>query len=175
MLRSLYRNWRRKWQPTPVFLPGESHGGRSLVGYSPRGGKELDTTELLFLSFFLSFSTGIKDLTCQLPRMFQEDNFELLVPFGCSQLVKATTEVTKSFFFFFSSESSLHIMWPKYWSFSISPSNEYSGLISLRIDWFDLPATQEMLKSLLQHHTLKLYSSVLSILYGPTLTSVHDN
>ena len=39
--------WRRKWQPTPVFLPGESHGGRSLVGYSPWGCKESDTTELL--------------------------------------------------------------------------------------------------------------------------------
>ena len=46
--------WRRKWQPTPVFLPGNSHGQRSLVGYSPRGPKELDTTEwLLFFSFFL--------------------------------------------------------------------------------------------------------------------------
>ena len=45
--------WRRKWQPTPVFLPGESHGWRSLVGYSPRGCKESDTTEQLhFLSFF---------------------------------------------------------------------------------------------------------------------------
>ena len=44
--------WRRKWQPTPVFLPGESHGRRSLVGYSPWDGKELDTTERLnFLTF----------------------------------------------------------------------------------------------------------------------------
>ena len=42
--------WRRKWQPTPVLLPGESHGGRSLVGYSPRGRKELDTTERLHVS-----------------------------------------------------------------------------------------------------------------------------
>ena len=41
--------WRRKWQPTPVFLPGESHGQRGLVGYSPRGHKELDTTEQLHL------------------------------------------------------------------------------------------------------------------------------
>ena len=43
--------WRRKWQPTPVFLPGESHGQRSLVGYSPRGRKELDTTERLHCHF----------------------------------------------------------------------------------------------------------------------------
>ena len=55
----------------------------------------------------------------------------------------------------FSNDSALHIMWPKYWSFSISPSNEYSGFISFRIDWFDLPAVQETLKSLLQHHNLK--------------------
>ena len=54
----------------------------------------------------------------------------------------------------FSNESILHIRWPKYWrfSFSISPSNEYSGLISFNIDWFDLLAVQETLKSLLQHH-----------------------
>ena len=55
----------------------------------------------------------------------------------------------------FSNESALHIRWPKYWSFSISPSNEYSGLISFRIDWFDLLAVQETLKSLLKHHSSK--------------------
>ena len=57
----------------------------------------------------------------------------------------------------FSSESVLHIRWPKYWSFSlnISPSNEYSGLISFRIDCFDLLAVQGPLKSLLQHHSWK--------------------
>ena len=57
----------------------------------------------------------------------------------------------------FSNESSLHVRWPKYWSFSfsISPSNEYSGLIYFRIDWFDLLAVQGTLKSLLQHRNLK--------------------
>ena len=55
----------------------------------------------------------------------------------------------------FSSESVLNIRWPKNWSFSISPSNEYSGLISFRIDWFGLPAVQGTLKSLLQHHSSK--------------------
>ena len=53
----------------------------------------------------------------------------------------------------FSHESALHIMWPKDWSFSISPSNEYSGLISFTIDWFDLLAIQGSLKSLLQHQS----------------------
>ena len=51
----------------------------------------------------------------------------------------------------FSNESALHIRWPKYWSFGIKPSNGYSGLISFRIDWFDLIAVQGTLKSLLQH------------------------
>ena len=57
----------------------------------------------------------------------------------------------------FSNESVLHIRWPKYWSFSfsISPSNEYSGLISSRMDWLDLLAVQGTLKSLLQHHSSK--------------------
>ena len=57
----------------------------------------------------------------------------------------------------FSKESALHIRWPKYWSFSfsISPSNEHSGLITSRIDWFDFLAVQRNLKSLLQHHSSK--------------------
>ena len=69
-----------------------------------------------------------------------------------------------------SSESALLIRWPKYWSFSISPSNEHSGFISFRIDWFDLLAVQGILKSLLNATVKK--SSVLSLLYCPTLTSV---
>ena len=55
----------------------------------------------------------------------------------------------------FSSESVLHIRWPNHWSFSFSPSNEYSGLISFRTDWFDFLTVQGTLKSLLQHHSSK--------------------
>ena len=55
----------------------------------------------------------------------------------------------------FSNESALHIRWPKYWSFSISSSNEHPGLISFRIDWLDLLAVQGTLKNLLQHHSSK--------------------
>jgi len=63
----------------------------------------------------------------------------------------------QSFPAFLSDESVLHIRWPKYWSFSfsISPSNEYSGLISFRMDWLDLLAARGTLKSLLQHHSSK--------------------
>ena len=77
----------------------------------------------------------------------------------------------------FSNESVLSIRWPKYWSFSFSirPSNEYSGLISFRMDWLDLLAAQRTLKSLLQHHKFKsINSSVLSFLYNLTLTSIHN-
>ena len=72
----------------------------------------------------------------------------------------------------FSSELALYIWWPKYRSFSLSnsSSNEYSGLISFRIDWFDLLAVQGILKSLLQFENIS--SSVLSLLYGPTLKSM---
>ena len=68
------------------------------------------------------------------------------------------------------------IRWPKYWSFSfsISPSNEYSGLILFSIDWFDLLAVQGTLKSLLQYHNSSINSSELSFLYSLTLTSIHD-
>ena len=55
----------------------------------------------------------------------------------------------------FSNESVLNIRWPKYWSFSISPFNKYSGLISFRMDWLDLLAVQETLKSLFSHHSSK--------------------
>ena len=65
----------------------------------------------------------------------------------------------------FLNESVLHIRWPKYWSFSfnISPSNEYSGLISFRMNWLDLLAVQGTLKSLLQHHSSKASVHQLSL------------
>ena len=75
----------------------------------------------------------------------------------------------------FYNELALHIRWPKYWSFnfSISPSNEYSGLISFRVDWFDLSAVQGTLKSSPAQQFKSINSSVLSFFYAPTLTSVH--
>ena len=75
----------------------------------------------------------------------------------------------------FSNELVLCIRWPKYWtfSFSISPSNEYSGLISFRIDWFDLLAVQGTLKSLLQHHSSK--ASILQNRFFDTELSLWSN
>ena len=77
----------------------------------------------------------------------------------------------------FSNESALHIKWPKHWtfSFSISPSNEYSGLISFRIDWFDLlPVQGNSQESSPAPQFKSISSSALSLLYGPTITSIHD-
>ena len=72
----------------------------------------------------------------------------------------------------FSDESALYIKRPKYWSFSISPSNEYSALISFRTDWSPCSPRDSQESSLTQFESIS--SSALSLLYGPTLTSVHD-
>ena len=76
----------------------------------------------------------------------------------------------------FSKESVLPIRWPKYWSFSfsISPSNEYSGLISFRMDWLDLIAVQRTQESSPTPQFKSINSSVFSFLYSPALTSIHD-
>ena len=77
----------------------------------------------------------------------------------------------------FSSESVLLIRWPKYrsFSFSISPSKEHSGLVSFRIDWFDLCSPRDSQESSPTPKFKSINSSALSFLYGPTLTSIHDD
>ena len=77
----------------------------------------------------------------------------------------------------FSNESTLHMRWPKYWSFSFSiiPSKEIPGLISFRMDWFDLLAVRGTLKSLLPTLQFKRFNSLaLSLLHSPALTFIHD-
>ena len=74
----------------------------------------------------------------------------------------------------FSNESGLCIRWPKYWNFSISPSSEYSGLVSFRIDWFDLHAVQGTLESSPTPQFESINSSAFGLLYDPTFTSVDD-
>ena len=91
-----------------------------------------------------------------------------VISFFCLQFFPASGSFNKS---------TLHIRWPKHWSFnfSISHSNEYSGLISLKFDLSDLVIVQETLKSLLQPPQFKrINSSALSLLYGLTFTSIHD-
>ena len=150
--------WRRKWHPTPVFLPGESHGQRSLVGCSPWGHKSWTWLKRLSIAQHNiglqhgrlpcpSLSPGACSNSCPLSQWCHPTISSSVVPFSCLQSFTASG--------FFSNESVLLIRWPKYWSFSfsISPSSEYSGLISFRIVWFDLLAVQGTLKSLLQHHS----------------------
>ena len=94
---------------------------------------------------------GVHPNSCPLSRGCHLAISSSVVPFSsCPQSFPASGS-------FFSNESFLHIRWPKYWSFSfsISPTNEYSGLISFRMDWLDLLAVQGTLKDLLQHHSSK--------------------
>ena len=77
--------------------------------------------------------------------------YKHLIPCGSLLLLSSIFPSTRVF----SNESTLCIRWPKYWNFTISPSNEYSGLISFRINWFDLLAVQGTFKSILQHHSPK--------------------
>ena len=92
------------------------------------------------------------------PLLYPSPAFSLSQDQGLSQWVSSLPQVAK------------------YWSFSfsISPSDEYTGLISFRMDWIDLLAVQGTLKSLLQHQFKSINSSSLSVLYGPTLTSIRD-
>ena len=107
-------------------------------------------------------------MDCSTPGLVSITNFqsllkvmsiELVMP--CNHLILCCPVLLPSSIFpsirVFSNESVLHIMWPNYWSFSfsISPSNEYSRLISFRMDWLDLLAVQGTLKRLLQHHSSK--------------------
>ena len=93
----------------------------------------------------------------QLPELTQTHVVESVMP--SNHLILCCTLLLPPLIFpnirVFSNESVLHIRWPKYWSFSISPSNEYSGLISFRIDWFDLLTVQGNIKSLIKDHSLK--------------------
>ena len=149
-------------------LAGESHGQRRLVEYSPWDLKESDMTEKLANRLLLVHSVMSDSLR---PHGLQHTRLPCLSPFpgtfsnACplSQWCHPTTSslllLLSVFpkFRIFSTESTLHNRWSKYCSFSfiISSSNEYSGLISFRIDWFDLLADQGALKSLIQHHSSK--------------------
>ena len=172
---------------TQLFLPGESHGQRSLEGFSPQGHKELDTTEVtqctrthtnthssLYLQHplqcfsYVAFQSlnhvqllvTLCTTVCQFSLSFtiyqsslKLTSIESMIPFN-HLILCCPIFLLPSIFLsirIFSNESALCFRWPKYWSFgfTISPSNEYSGFIFFMIDWFDLLAVQEMLKSLL--------------------------
>ena len=116
-------------------------------------------------------SPGVCSNSCPLSQWYHPTISSSVTPFfSCPQCFPASGSFPMN-------ESTLRIRWPKYWSFSfnISPSDEYSGLIPFRIDWFDLLAVQGPLKSLLQHHSSKATVLwCLAFYHDPTLTSVHD-
>ena len=105
-------------------------------------------------------------------------SFELVMPSSYLSLCRPLLPSVFPSIRVFSNESALRIRWPKYWSFSfnISPSNKYSGLISFRMDWLDLLAAQGILQESSPTPQFKnINSLVLSFLHSPTLTSIHDH
>ena len=115
-------------------------------------------------------SPGVYSNSCPLSQWCHPTVSSSVVPFfSCLQSFPESGS--------FPNESVFCIRWPKYWnfSFSISPSDEYSGLISFRMDWLDLLAVQGTLKNLLQHHRSKVSIFQCSTFFhSPTLTSIHD-
>ena len=169
-------HFRQEWEPTPVFLTGKPHGQKILVAYSPQGWKtqmrlgDLNHHHHQFSSvqsfshvqFFTTPWTAARQASLSIT------NSWILLKLMSIESVIPSNRIIICFPFLplpsvfpsirvFSNESVLHIRCPKYWrfSFNISPSNEYSGLISFRMDWLDLLAVQGTLKSLLQHHSSK--------------------
>ena len=191
--------WRRKWQSTPVFLPGKSQTEEP--GRLQSIGSQSDITERLknknhslLLSLFKSFHYPpfwfrFSSVTKSCPTLCNPMNHSMpglpvhnqLPSQWCHPSIWSSVillppilpSITD-----FSSESMLPMRWPKFWSFSfnISPSNEHPELISFRMDWLDLLAVQGTLKSPLLTPQLKSINfSVLSFLHSPTLTSIHDH
>ena len=148
--------WRREWQSTPVFLPRKSQGQGSLAGNS-----------LSSVQFSCSvMSDSLRPQECstpglpvhhQLPEFTQTHVHQVSDAIQPSHPLSSPSPpaLNPSQHQGLTNELTLRMRWPKYWSFSfrISPSNEYSGLFSFRMDWFDLLAIQGTLKSLLQHHS----------------------
>ena len=153
---------RRMRQPTPVFLPGESQGQRSLAGY----GLSVQLSSVPWLSHVRLFVTPWT-AACQASLSITNSRsppkpMSIVSVMPSNHLIFCCPLLLLPSIFpsirVFSNESALCIRWLKYrsCSFNISPSNEHPGLISLRMDWLDLLAVQGTLKSPLQHHNLKV-------------------
>ena len=159
-----------------LYLSGEFQGQRSLLGYSQWGRKELDndwTTDTFIFTLSVQFSHSVvcESATpwiaaCQVSLSITNSqsllklmSIEWVMPSShlilCCPLIPLPPIPSR--IRVFSNESTLRMRWPKYWSFSfsISPSNEHPGMISLRMDWLDLLVVQGTLQSLLQHNCSK--------------------
>ena len=144
--------WRRKWLPTPAFLSGDLRGQRSLSSAQSLSRVWLFATPW---TVACQASLSITSIWSLLKLM----SIESVMPSNHLILCRPLLLLPSVFpgIRVFSNESVLCIRWPKYWSFSfsISPSNEHSGLISFKMDWLDLFAVKGTLRSLLQHHSSK--------------------
>ena len=144
--------WRRKWLPTPAFLSGDLRGQRSLSSAQSLSRVRLFATPW---TVACQASLSITSIWSLLKLM----SIESVMPSNHLILCRPLLLLPSVFpgIRVFSNESVLCIRWPKYWSFSfsISPSNEHSGLISFKMDWLDLFAVKGTLRSLLQHHSSK--------------------
>ena len=111
------------------------------------------------------------------PGVCSDSSPDLVMPSTISSSVIPSLSLTSIFpsIMVFSSESALHIRWPNYWRISFSTSNEYSELISFKIDWFDLLAVQETLRSLLQHHNSKALTPQCSLFFMVRLSHLYMN
>ena len=141
------------------MVQGSVQFSRSVVSYSLRSHGPQHTRPPC-----PSPTPGVHPNSCPLSRSCHPTISSSVVPF--SSCPPSSIRV-------FSNESALRIRWPKYWSFSfsISPSNEYSGLISFRMDW-----SKGFSRVFSQHHSSKAFNSLaLSFLHSPTLTSIHDH
>ena len=166
-----------EWHWT-TYLLGKVSPPTGSIGVDPLG---LDGVVIQSVSRVWLFATPWT-LVCQASLSFTTSctllkvtSIELVMPsshliFCCSLLLLPSVFPSIRIF---SSESALRMRWPKYWRISISLSNECSGLISFRIDRFDFLAVQGTLKSLLAPQFKSINSLALSLLYGPTLTSMH--
>ena len=111
------------------------------------------------------------------PGVCSDSSPDSVMPSTISSSVTPSLSLTSIFpsIMVFYSESALHIRWPNYWRISFSTSNEYSGLISFKIDWFDLLAVQETLRSLLQHHNSKALIPQCSPFFMVQLSHLYMN
>ena len=144
--------WRRKWLPTPAFLSGDLRGQRSLSS-----AQSLSRVWLFATPWTVACQASLSiTSTWSLLKLM---SIESVMPSNHLILCRPLLLLPSVFpgIRVFSNESVLCIRWPKYWSFSfsISPSNEHSGLISFKMDWLDLFAVKGTLRSLLQHHSSK--------------------
>ena len=147
-------SWRRRWQPTPVFLPGKSHRQKSLVGYSFYSVPSLSHVQLFVIPWIAAHQASLSITNSwsspkflSIESVMPSSHLILCRPLLLLPPVSPSIRV-------FSHESTLRMRWPKYWSFSFSiiSSKEIPGLISFRMDWLDLRLSRVFSNTTVQKH-----------------------